>query len=444
MAKEVKPSQGMLYKNIACFINGEPSQYLNRQMFKWPHKLMLVKERTSAAYTIIQVKEDNVCEPVSNEWVAQELQIALKEFQILGSYFAFDMDKCRSCVQSWIALTSNNRKLVLDQHPQAVAFKDDRDLCYHKLPFPRIKEWDFNDFPTWCEIINRMNNSKAFCIFVYSLLDPYADQSQYCYIYGEGGSGKSSIGAWLQRLIGGAFTTAASSQMFDNHWSETIVGKRLCYVKEANSSFPGSDKMKGLTGDKQILINPKGKSAYMVNHQCKFVFVSNYQLELDSKSENTRRAIYCELPKFEGKPFEDNDYQQKLWDESPKFIAYCMKIYNENCYGGKIIPVDNTRYQELIDETELGVTSFIDRWFIKNEDGHVTMKSFQLICAISGVNKYKKREILEHLRRNWQIRKSKGDTVVGEKVNTYKGISLSKFAESKLLNTDNVLAIGEG
>lgn len=435
MAKEKKPSQGLIYKNIVNAMNKQPCNYMASEYFEWKHNLVLVKERTAAAYTILLVDKDNVCTPVNTDWVAHEILKALAPYQHLGSEFALDLNQCKNAAHAWVAYNSDN---ALSSHPRPVAFINEADyLCYRRLPFVKEKYQDAA-FPVWSEILSRMTNSKAFCIFVYSLFERSADISQYLYIYGEGGSGKSTIGAWLQRLMGSAFTTAASSQMFGEHWSEAIVGKRLCYVKEANSAFPGSDKMKGLTGDRQILINPKGKPAYMTEHQCKFVFVSNYRLELDSKSENQRRAIYCELPKFEGKAIDESAYQEMLWNETQDFLMYCMSIYNEHCYGGKIIPVDNKQYDELIGETELEINTFIENWFERDDNSQILSPQFQQICAAVGMNKQKKREVMEHLRRTWKIRTSSARDENNKVQTSFKGMRLTEYGTKQVGLMGNV------
>ena len=130
MAKE-KPSQGMLYNNVAQAMNGEPTSYLNTELFKWQHKLMLVDEPTSDAYTIIKVGDDKVCSVVSLDWVAQQLAIALKPYSFMGSLFAFDFDQIKKCARQWFALTTGIKSLVLEEHPIPVAFDNEtHKLCY--------------------------------------------------------------------------------------------------------------------------------------------------------------------------------------------------------------------------------------------------------------------------------------------------------------------------
>lgn len=439
MAKNAM-AKGKVYRIISDAMNGVYTSHLHPDSFQFKPKLRLVKERNSGSYTIINIKEGNVCEQVSADWVAQEILAALKGNTDMGeSDFCLDFSDCKKVVENWVAYTSRTDGFVYPSHPQAIAFANETHrTCYHRLPFNKEKIVE-PFFPKWEEILSRMTNRDAFCMFVWSLFEENADISQYLYIYGLGGCGKSAIGAWLQRLVGSAFTSAASDQMYDKHWSEAIVGKRLCYIKEANSGFPKSDKFKALTGDRQLRVNPKGLKGYDTVHQCKFAFVSNYKLEITSKSEDTRRAIYCELTPFEGKAMPDDVLSDILWSETAHFLSYCMTLYYKACgLSGEKIPVNINLYDDIIAETESDVRNILDQWFVKSADSKVTSADFQKFCTIVGLGKYKKKEILEHLDRNWGVRRTTVRVDGSAPINSFKGMKLTLFAEAQL-KVDNVI-----
>lgn len=272
---------------------------------------------------ILQISQNNVVKRTSREKLSMEIGRLL--LNRIGKFY--DTAKCDKFADMWIQYSASITKL-----PEIVTTAGSNEYSYHKLdvvPEP-------GDHPIFTEFLERTTNSRALCAFIWSLFEESANLQQYVWLYGDGGNGKSSLGDFLARLLGPTYMSKNASNAYNNkHFSSSLVGKRLAVFEDSNSvKFVQSGTFKEITGGGQIEVEAKYEPSYSTRLSCKFLFLSNYEPEISTKSADLRRLILCHVGAISG-PMNHN-YINNLWSERASILSTCRDIYHELCDGGYI------------------------------------------------------------------------------------------------------------
>lgn len=245
------------------------------------------------------------------------------------------------------------RKVPLFTPPLPMAEKSDRRLTYHRLPFdiPKI-ESDWQPItPIFDEMMSRTGNAKALMAWIGSLLDPAADLSQYVWIYGQGGEGKSTLGRFLSSVFGYAAMSTQPPAKDDRFWSGGLVGKRLVMFPDCeNYIYPTTGQFKSLTGGDMQRVEDKHRSAVQVKINCKFLFLANEKPEIANSRADFRRAIFCHMQPFENEP--DSNYERLLWKEAADILGKCLIEYKAVSGPNKAIPCNKEELEAIAENKE--------------------------------------------------------------------------------------------
>lgn len=293
-----------------------------------------------------------------------------------------------------------------------VLFKSEFGYCFRRLPFDP-KE---GPTPTFDEMMSRTSNVPALKAWIGSLFDPDSERQQYCWIYGDGMNGKSSLAKFLQNIFEDSATSAQPPARFgDRFWSSQFLGKRLAVLPDCNDyTFVNSGLFKSHTGDDFIPIEEKNRGVYCVMPTWKFLILSNAKPSIEGEASAVRRAIYCEMQPIVTKRVADRSYQARLAAEASAFIYQCIEAYKTMAPDGGSIETDAQITQELTDAAEerwafianrhltLYDESFNDKPY--NEMPHVTRHYMRSIQKVEGLGAGQYQTFLNYLARKHGIK----------------------------------------
>lgn len=246
------------------------------------------------------------------------------------------------------------------QPPAVVAFKSDPFLAYRRVPFDPAPGLT----PTWEGLLDRVSNQRALMSFIGSMFVPTSHNQQYIWIYGDGGNGKGAIGRWLEKIFkGGHYSTAAVTSKF---WLWELMGKRCVVFSDwTDQNFVTRGLFKSMSGGDPQRIEGKYRDAITTILPCKYLFFSNEKPLISGGESDMRRLIYCHIKPIADDKKEHQDFEDKLWNESPHFIYECLRTYNEDCPKHGPIPFCKKESLSLVEENYSHWQGIFDEYFIE-------------------------------------------------------------------------------
>lgn len=354
---------------------------LTQYMEHFGKELLIYQHPESGRFSYIEVTGDMIARLIEEEELAQNIVGLGPRLGVLKEHKdrMLSYGQARECVLGIPGIAKIYYPyIIIQEMPKDVTFKSSTELTFCRLDYdPQTGDQLVFEMmaPEWDKIKARMGNFDAFAMWIWSLFVEKSDRSQYIWLRGEGNDGKSVIGDVICEAMGSAYTTATPDMMHSKFWAADLVGKRFCFVTEAEGAFPKSEKFKGLSGDSRIQAERKGKDSYKAVISTKFLFVSNQVLELDDSKANFRRAIVCEIQPFEGEEIPTEQYKSMLMKEMPFLLGYGRALY-EKLVKNKI-PCDTTEAELLVNDSIQSALNHFEFFFKKDAEG---------ICTAAEVN----------------------------------------------------------
>lgn len=391
-SQKSKPQLAYLFRELVDDLNGVPSGNP-----KFEQKFYVV-EPEPGKRKVIEEYSPGLVRYVAAERV--ENCVAVYTATAIGGsgLFAWTMKTVAAFVEYWMAITTPIPS------PPLVAEKTQAGVAFHRLSF------DFattnGPCPTYDNFFSRCTNETAIRAWIGSLFFQESSLFQYCWIYGEGGEGKGSLGKALGAVFGPAYVTpqlpdTPGQKQFFAH---ALLGKRVAVFPECDKfNFPNQALFKQLTGGDFVWYEQKHEPGFTGKSQTKFLFLSNERPSVNGSSANLRRMIYGEVTK-PNKAYPPNVYDALMIAEAPYFLTKCWKLYKEKYPNHEVISASDSTTIELIEtnEEDLGVVS--DKWFIHEPGGFVTSARIQEIKTLEKMDEYRYRKLLEYMRRKWDIK----------------------------------------
>lgn len=237
----------------------------------------------------------------------------------------------------------------------------------------------------------------------------YREESILMFLYGTGGSGKSTFANILRWCVGGDASDTSYSSLQTQFGIATMISHRLNICDESSTIAVNDDLFKRLANyGSQIAVEPKFMTGYSAVLQTRVIFTCNTTPILDFTDTGiTRRVIYYEYEKEIDRNWltKTDEYGQKvnlsryIWteEESVIFSAYFYKAFVENKDKFYEIFKNETIYALLNKDN---VFSFIEycnqsnkKWdfnFSLQFDGKVGYEGYRCYCRAKG-----KREVSE-------------------------------------------------
>jgi energy-coupling factor transporter ATP-binding protein EcfA2 len=241
--------------------------------------------------------------------------------------------------------------LQLKEQVKPFCFLSDDAYTFCRIPFdptpgtPMPGKWD--------RFLSNYTNREAVCMWIGSLFFADSDRSQYLWLYGKGGNGKSTLARVIARILGKFVRFEQTPSKEDKYWTNGLIGKRLIVVDDCNNyGFVKTGLFKSLTGSSKVRVEAKYGNPYDADLDCKFLFTSN-ELPLVSDDLADQRRIILSTAVNKDRFDYDADFEKNLEADLPAFISACMDMYLASCADGRPIPTDDSEAKalaELFDE----------------------------------------------------------------------------------------------
>jgi hypothetical protein len=241
--------------------------------------------------------------------------------------------------------------------------------CYRRLP---ITSAPLHVAPTrYQEILDRVDDPESvrpLSLWIGSLMDPNSDRSQYLFLYGEGGNGKSSLALMLATVLGRAAISLRASTFTSKFGKAPCANRRLVIFDDTkNASFMASGDFREATGSDTLAVERKGKDVINMRNDLKFLITSNRLPELDGDHADMRRNIFVKLKKYDGHVTGgvSSGFVRELLEQGPDVLRYCYTLYREHvaATGSSIIATPAVSFEAVHD---LSLEGYAEDYFHKH------------------------------------------------------------------------------
>ena len=203
--------------------------------------------------------------------------------------------------------------------------------------------------------------------------------SQYLWLHGEGGDGKSSFLAAIAEFAGKRLACSLNQQAIKSDFGlEECVGKRIVIISDVKTGLTvKSGLIHNLTGHDPIWVNRKNRPGITVTFNPVVWIASNEAPDVDFANQNeSRRCVYIRVRKPDkevqkrmyfldengeikigknGRPqFNGYDLKGGLVNEMPHILYKCKEAFDRLC------PAPHNAIQQSDEAIELAVTNCID------------------------------------------------------------------------------------
>lgn len=301
--------------------------------------------------------------------------------------------------------------------------------------------------PLWEEVLERIQPDEEARgliqeMFGYCLV-PAVNYHKFFFLYGDGGTGKSTVADLLVELVGEANTMALQLEELENPFLRRgLVGKQLYLAAELTpKSFKHIGLIKSIVAGDPISVDVKHGEGYTYRPTGRFCMTSNVHAATPDTSEGfARRFLQIdflhEIPKEE----RDYDLHGKLVKELPGVLRWAVEGFQRLHERGRFAETAATEEatRELM-RHRAGVKVFLQdpEWFDWSEPGdeHVGLVTasdlfdhYRLWCERWEVNAYYQEKDTfqrEAYRKRPDMRERRVRRLIeGEKQVAFRGVRL--------------------
>jgi hypothetical protein len=325
---------------------------------------------------------DREVQIVNREFVMAHIAMASSELAERSGDPKLEMSKaqakdCLFMIESRMGIEGCD--LIADSRIVPIAFQDDKEYCFLRLPIPRIS-------PTQKDLENKIDYA-ALGPFIDSLRVNMADydgtdslmfrrllsavgallwdsepRREIIYWQGEGGEGKTTFCNFLAHKLGvTALPNIKPKEMTKGPTIACFEGVRMVIAEEVGRTRFLNEELKSITGNRFLTGEAKyEKPRTFRNHS--FVWMtSNNQPIIKREASHTERLRWIKsTPRKDGAKRTEQDIFEEL--EQNWFVIVSVCIMEYFAAGKTIWPLSETEIAELSDSYNLG----IDGWILEN------------------------------------------------------------------------------
>lgn len=280
---------------------------------------------------------------------------------------------------------------------KSFAFKSDDTLTFCRIPFDLAE----TELPTakWDTFLNNFTNVSAMKAWIGSLFIDGSDRSQYLWIYGKGGNGKSTLAKVISAVLGNFVRFEQAPARDDKYWTFGLLGKRLVVIDDCNNyGFVKTGLFKSLTGSSKVRIEQKFSDPKDAELNCKFLFTSNEKPMVSSELADQRRLIFVSSKNQDAFTY-DKEFIAGLKNELPNFISNCVLLFKAHCADGNPIPSDQTESLELGGIFDEEIEAWIDSHFEYAPDSIIEVSNFRAQMDLKPGQKLDGRRVYAYLEK---------------------------------------------
>ena len=333
----------------------------------------------SGGYSFVEVSPDRTIRKVSEEHLTLHIVKYLQNY--IGDthpQFRFFNNTDPARIVDYF---KNAADPIQSRDCKQIAMIEDDGLAFARLP------WCFNscaslDYtPTFKYVLNSVEYGlESMLGFIGSIFDEASDKSQYLYLFGEGGSGKSSLTAFLRRILRRAAVVTEPPKFGDRFFMQTVLNKRLVIFNDVEDyKVVTSPEVKTLTGDSAVFVDVKGKAGFNAEINAKLMLCSNHEPGISSKTADTRRIIPVKMVAPAGGPkFSTYDMGENMYSEAQNFLSLCWNTYKK-LRKGATIPVVKEEIELLAAGNEDQFHEAFDKFLFTDPDIGLSGSEIRLI-----------------------------------------------------------------
>lgn len=289
--------------------------------------------------------------------------------------------------------------LVDEDDVRFVAWKcESNTLCYTRLPWTKA-DISLATYPTpfWDSVLAQMKgNQDAFMWFIGSLFDEHSDKSQYLYLWGEGGSGKSRIVAFLKEVFRQGATVTLPPQKDNRFWFASVYKSRVVMLSDVEDyRVVNSAQVKILTGDGELPVEKKGVPVFGAKSNCKLLMCSNHPPGISSDTADLRRLLEIEMDAVENK-IAAEELDALLLQEAPAFLRRCVETYESHTQKNGRVAFTSENMRHTItsrsEDNEADFFSTFDEYLFFDDDICTTTNELRAVAE----------------RKNWDFKTYRG------------------------------------
>lgn len=210
--------------------------------------------------------------------------------------------------------------------------------CPYNIEYSPIPEGDLFAsiyYDTYLDIITDPETLNFYLWWVGMVLFSETPEQLVLFLYGRGGTGKSSLASAVSYLLGSERVSHAGIDILSNpHGTAILENKRLNVSDETEKgNYSGLEGIiKNISGEETITINPKNRPAKTIKNTVNLLFLGNSFLDCDMSDAGLMRrikVIECDkIQKWEDnipKLLKDNEFLNWLFN-----VAHYQWIKNKN------------------------------------------------------------------------------------------------------------------
>ena len=266
-------------------------------------------------------------------------------------------------------------------------FRFDRDLTDTPAETPAIKS-----------LLSNFTNEEAIRLWIGSLCFENSDRSQYLWLYGEGGNGKSLIGKILFKAFGDNNAKyAVVPDERDKFFTYSLVGKRLVIMDDTNKyAWVKSGLFKGITGNDWVGVERKFQEPMNAKLKCKFLFTSNEKPMISNDRSDLRRVIFStSAVVFSVNP----SFERSVLAEANDFILKCALEYQEKMHDRGAIIGDMSETDDIVEAYHEDAAHACDGVFEFESGAIVKAGDVRAnVIALANLSRVPKKRIYDYLK----------------------------------------------
>jgi len=277
-------------------------------------KFTRVKTSTGAGFPVI-MSDDSVATLIDLDFF---MSVIAKQLDYANIKFVPSLKDLKEIYGLWMVYADG-----IDE-PKPFREYSSNDPVFTDLGFKLVG--NENCPPVFAEFLSRCSEPDGIAEYIGSLFDLDSKITQYLWLYGDGGNGKSELGRFLDKLLGSVCRQTTTPTKDDKFWNSKLVGKRLVIFPDCNTfGFLTTGKFKSMTGGDAVEIEEKFKGVFSYYPTAKYFFHSNNKPQISSQDSDVRRCVLSEITKLTCEP--DPDYHDKLWAEREQIVQFCISKY---------------------------------------------------------------------------------------------------------------------
>lgn len=328
--------------------------------YDWPYNLARVKDR----FEIYHIdKSNNTASSIEDDELYRSVLAVTETLARVHENFFMNHNQLTGFIKK-LKLSCNQAEV------KPFGFKSDPAIVEHRCSFDPAPSARIEDLVHWREFLDRISNRDAFMAFVGSMFVPDSKHEQYCWIYGDGGNGKSKVIDALGEVLGRAMKTvdAPGSDKPGQFWAYKFYTANLVVIREVdNNKFINSAIFKSLVSQETVNVEKKYHDGRDIIIPARYIILGNRKADIDLNEASNRRLIYCEV----SKPNKtDPDFKDRLVLELPLFISACIAAYHAYYKNGKI-QTNSEVTDSLIRETNEADIDIFHALFEYHEGGYI-------------------------------------------------------------------------